>query len=82
MAPKKKALARQDVPRLGRVLELKESKHKGMPRLCVYVLDGTHRESLVWLLDSAPVEALVQATDVIESDLDEHFSGAGRRCRG
>jgi hypothetical protein len=83
MPPKQQAIATHDVPRVSRTLSVKLSRHKGAPKLVVYVMDGTHRESLVWLSDTpSGLEQLAHALPHLalrEDDLSEEFIAAMRR---
>ena len=77
MPQKIPAIATQEIIRLSRTLELKESKYKSRPTLCIYVLNGSHRESVVWLLSATPVEELIQARpDITDADLSTEFKAA------
>ena len=72
----KPAIATLVIARLNRSIELRQSIHKGKPRLVVYVFEDTHRESVVWLSDSADArvqDILTSLPEVQDSDLTDAF---------
>ena len=81
MAPKASPVVEQQdvmVAGLQRVLHLKWGTNKSKPRLCVELMDGTHRVSKVWLSHN-PKERLDDITSAIvdlQSELSQTFKEA------
>ena len=70
------ALAELPIERLGRRLELFQRTLKKLPRLVVYVYDGTHRESIIWLSEKPEErlqEILMGRPDFSPDDITEEF---------
>jgi hypothetical protein len=76
MAPKSaEAVADAFVERLDRRIVLKFLRKSRRMRLCLHIMNGTHRESQVWLSDtpSERLNEILATTDVTEEDMPAEF---------